>query len=446
MNRLNDTLYYYAEVTVEASSPLVLASGKSGNFFDVELVRDANGLPAVPGTTIAGILRHAVQKTQGEAVTKQLFGFIDKNNGGSSSALETSWAYVHDSNNRYHKSFCSKDSIEKDPVLSELYITDNPDFKRDHVRLSEKGTACDAGKFDRYFVPSGTRFTFSLGLWTSGESDMWDGILNALFSPTFRIGAAGRDGYGKIKVVEIKVPSKGYFDLSKEEDVRSFRVCDKSYDLSKIKVDADKIELNLAFPLGFRIGGGSKSFLPKNNHPADMLPYSERIISWNGDKGSFGKGMKIVLPASSVKGSLRHRAAFHLARINKDWNRAVDGEDDGLSELFGCASNERNPDAKGMAGKLWFTDLYLDQARTYQLSRNSIDRFTGGTLNGALFQEENVCTEQLFKLDMYLDKDVDKESPAYKAFSWAVDDLRSGRLALGGGSGHGLGFNHAEVK
>lgn len=90
--------------------------------------------------------------------------------------------------------------------------------------------------------------------------------------------------------------------------------------------------------------------------------------------------------------------------------------------------------------------MYLEDAKTYQLSRNSIDRFTGGTLSGALFQEENVRAEQTFETSIYLDKSIDKSSDEYKAFSWALEDLKSGRLALGGGSGHGLGFNHAEEK
>ena len=444
MSRLNDSLYYYAEVTIEAVSPLVLASGKDGNFFDVELVRDANGLPAIPGTTIAGILRHAVQKEKGETVAKQIFGSMDSKADRNSSALETSWAYVHDSKNCAHKFFYPREEIEKDSILNELYIKDNPDFKRDHVRLSDKGTAFEAGKFDRYFVPTGTRFSFALGLWAKEESKDWDGILRILRSPLFRIGAAGRDGYGNIKVVGIKIPHQKYFDLSKEEDVASLRHCDTLYDFSQYKDDAEKIELSLRFPLGFRIGGGSKSFLPKGGRLADMLPYSERVIQWTDGKACFAEKPKIAIPASSIKGALRHRAAFHLARMNKKWDWQEKEDDDGLSELFGSAANEKDAMSKGMAGKIWFTDLYMEQAKTYQLSRNSIDRFTGGTLNGALFQEENACTEHVFKTSIYVDKDFDKASLVYKAFSWAVEDLQSGRLALGGGSGHGLGFNHAE--
>ncbi|BDC95896.1 RAMP superfamily CRISPR-associated protein [Treponema saccharophilum] len=446
MSRLDKKFYYCAKITIEALSPLVLSSGKGGNFFDVELVRDANGLPAIPGTTIAGILRHAVQKERGLDFVNELFG-CQKRDAGNSSLLEVSWAYVHDSKNTVHKSFYPKEAIEADAILKELYITDNPDFKRDHVRLSERGTAYEAGKFDRYFVPTGSRFTFSIGMWSDSERDdeKWNSILKVLFSPLFRIGAAGRDGYGKIKINEIKVPSKKCFDLSNEEDLEAFKNCPATLDLSSFDDKFDKLDLTLSFPFGFRIGGGSKSFL-KNAHPADMLPYSERCIKWLGNKGSFESVPKIAIPGSALKGALRHRTAFHLARITKNWNIGKKNEDDGLSMLFGFASNNGDSESKGMSGKLWFTDLYLEDAKTYQLSRNSIDRFTGGTLPGALFQEENVRAEQTFETSIYLDKSIDKSSNEYKAFSWALEDLKSGRLALGGGSGHGLGFNHAEEK
>ena len=454
MNRLNQKYYYYAEITIEADSPLVLASGKSGNFFDVELVRDANDLPAIPGTSIAGILRHAIQKEYGEETAKYLFGFQTKDEG-SRSSVETSWAYIHDSKNNIHKSFFPKDEIEKDAILKELAARDNSDFMRDHVRLSHKGTTLGTGKFDRSFVPRGSRFTFSIGLWSeSDKNENWEKLLNLLSSPSFRIGASGRAGYGKIKVVDIKIPSSGkeYFDLSSAKDLETFRECKESYKPNAIDSSLGKMELTLSFPLGFRVGGGSTSFLG-GKHPADMLPYSERIITWkdkddHSAEGTIEDAPKITVPASAIKGALRHRAAFHLARIKNKWTEAFsnekedEGDYDGLSKLFGYAADENNNESKGQAGKIWFTDLYLNQNKTYPLSRNSIDRFTGGTMKGALFQEENVYVDETYKTVIYYDTSI-KKTKEYQAFEWAVDDLQNGRLALGGGSGHGLGFNKA---
>jgi CRISPR/Cas system CSM-associated protein Csm3 (group 7 of RAMP superfamily) len=442
MSRFNEKFYYYADITIEALSPLVLASGKTGIFFDVELVRDANGLPAIPGTTIAGILRHAIQKEKGNDFVNKLFGYQNKTDG-KSSRLEVSWAYVHDSKNCIHKSYYSKEAINQDPILKEICIKDKHEFKRDQVRLSQKGTAVGTGKYDRYFVPRGARFSFSIGMWCENENNDWNDILKLFFSSSFRIGAAGRSGYGKIKVIEIKTPAKKFFDISNSEDIKNFKQCSESLTLSDFADDMEKEELKLFFPLGFRIGGGTYSFL-KNKHTSDMLPYSERVIKWAGSIGTFESVPIITIPGSALKGALRHRAAFHLARINKNWASNKNEENDGLVNLFGYAANRKKTDVDGQAGKLWFTDIYLENTKANQLSRNSIDRFTGGTLPGALFQEENVQVCQTFETYIYLDKSIDKSSDEYKAFTWALDDLKAGRLALGGGSGHGLGFNHPE--
>lgn len=443
--RLSNTLYYYAEITIKALSPLVLASGKGGSLFDVELVRDANGLPAIPGSTIAGVLRHAVQTEKGKDFEKELFGYQNENNG-KTSAVEVSWAYVHDSNNQIHKYFYAEDDIKNDAILKELYITDNPEFKRDHVHVSEKGTSVNNNKFDRYFTPTGTRFTFSIGMWSDKNNNdgetVWKEILKTLFSPSFRIGSASHDGYGRIKVIEIKIPANEKYCFDINEDMSSFKNCKGKYSLEQGGEEQYKI-IKLNFPLGFRIGG---SILYSDDEESiNIKPYREKVIVWNADENNnVAFKERITIPGSSIKGVLRHRTAFHLARINGNWikNPPVEEYDDGLSELFGYAANEKKGE-KGLVGKIWFTDLYLENdISTYQFSRNSIDRFTGGTLERALFTEENVMGT--FTASYYYDKSLNdnkKLTNALKAFEWAVSDLEKGRLAIGGGSGHGLGFS-----
>lgn len=448
MSRLEDRLYYFAKITIEAETPLVLASGKSGNLFDVELVRDANGLPAISGTTLTGIIRHAVSRKNKELAEK-IFGSINDKADRNVSAFECSWGYVHNSSNSCTKDFLLEAKIKEDSILKELYEKDNPSFNRDHNKLNDKGVVKDSGKFDRSFVPVGTRFTFTMGMWASEQNETWNEILTILHSPLFRIGGAGRAGYGKIKVVDIKVPKNGFYDISKEEDLLSFK--DESKLVSseeKYNSDIKAEEICLNFPLGFRIGGGRTQF-SKFDRDLDMKPYSEKVIEWNGNSGTFTALPKITIPGSSVKGVLRHRAAYHLARITGKWADSDSLKNDGLTELFGDAETENFNDkgkkvSTGKTGKIFFTDLHLDDVKTYVQSRNSIDRFTGGTRKSALFQEENVSNNQTFKMSIYYDSDLDKTSKEFKAFKWALEDLKNGRLAIGGGAGHGLGFNQVQ--
>lgn len=448
MSRLEDKLYYFAKIMIEAETPLVLASGKSGNLFDVELVRDANGLPAIPGTTLTGIIRHAVSRKNKELAEK-VFGSIKDNSDRNVSAFECSWGYVHNSLNSCTKDFIQKKEIENDSILEELCKKNNPQFMRNHTKLNDKGVVKDSGKFDCSFVPAGTRFTFTMGMWFSEQNETWNEILTVLHSPLFRIGGAGRAGYGKIKVIDIKVPENGFYDISKEEDLLSFKDESKLVvSNEKYKSDIKAEEICLNFPLGFRIGGGRTQF-SKFDRDLDMKPYSEKVIEWHGNSGTFTELPKVTIPGSSVKGVLRHRAAYHLARIKGQWADVKENDNDGLSDLFGDAETE-NKDSKskkisvGRSGKIFFTDLHLDDVKTYVQSRNSIDRFTGGTRKGALFQEENVSNKQTFKMCVYYDSDLDKDSNEFKAFEWALEDLKNGRLAIGGGAGHGLGFNQIQ--
>lgn len=448
MSRLEDKLYYFAKITIEAETPLVLASGKNGNLFDVELVRDANGLPAIPGTTLTGIIRHVVSRKNRELAEK-IFGSIKDNSDRNGSAFECSWGYIHNSSNIYTKDFLSEEKIKEDLILKELYEKDNPLFNRDHNKLNDKGVVKDSGKFDRSFVPAGTRFTFTMGMWACEKNETWNEIMAILHSPLFRIGGAGRAGYGKIKVVDIKVPQNGFYDISKEEDFLSFKdesklVSSKEQYNSDIKAE----EISLNFPLGFRIGGGRTQF-NEDSRSLDMLPYSEKVIEWNGNTAHFSDKPKVTIPGSSVKGALRHRAAYHLARITGNWADVKENDKDGLSVLFGDAETENFNDkgkkvSKGKTGKIFFTDLHLENINAYVQSRNSIDRFTGGTRKTALFQEENVSNKQTFKMNIYYDADLDKTSDEFKSFEWALEDLKNGRLAIGGGSGHGLGFNQVQ--
>ena len=54
------TIYPYrslARVVLEAKTPLCISSGEKDLVSDSMCIKDANGLPYIPGTTLAGVLR-----------------------------------------------------------------------------------------------------------------------------------------------------------------------------------------------------------------------------------------------------------------------------------------------------------------------------------------------------------------------------------------------------
>ena len=61
----NQDMYRYrllASVVMEAAAPLAAGSGQKSIMTDATVARDANGLPYIPGTSIAGVIRHAMKK------------------------------------------------------------------------------------------------------------------------------------------------------------------------------------------------------------------------------------------------------------------------------------------------------------------------------------------------------------------------------------------------
>ncbi|MDR0864063.1 MAG: RAMP superfamily CRISPR-associated protein, partial [Candidatus Symbiothrix sp.] len=155
---MSDTKYthrYLARIVIEAITPLSIGSGQKDVISDAMVVLDINGFPYIPGTSLAGVIRHAI----GENDAKEFFGYQDQkepSKGHGSDIIFTSAQMIGEDgkvidgladrkkfNSTFYKHF------EKLPV-------------RQHVKISEKGTSEERGKFDEQVVFKGTRFCFEI--------------------------------------------------------------------------------------------------------------------------------------------------------------------------------------------------------------------------------------------------------------------------------------------
>jgi len=50
---------YLARLTIEFETAFIIGGGQDDLLFDDVFVADANGLPTLPGSSLAGVLRHA---------------------------------------------------------------------------------------------------------------------------------------------------------------------------------------------------------------------------------------------------------------------------------------------------------------------------------------------------------------------------------------------------
>lgn len=457
MSRYEQSSLSLARVVIEAATPLSVSTGTPDNVFDSALVRDVNGLPAIPGSSLAGVLRHLWWDMHGEASMDDLFGF-QKREQGQPSRLHISWAHLLDSAGKTAEGLLlgeEKKQRLQDPLYeAALKQIDEPVF-RDHVRLTQKGAAADTGKFDRAVLPAGNRFVLEIRLWSKPEDAMesWDKLLGLFNHPGFRLGGATRAGLGRIRLCSIHAAR---FDLRDADDADAYLqlgrdLCD-TRGLQEVTAPGLEHgwltgELELDANGLWRIGQGDKPLDNSGLKPADLLPRVEERIQWSNGMGKRQPAFAL-LPASSLKGALAHRMAFHVRRFSGLW-ASDDNSDERPTALLALLGEVKERDASGSAGVLYLDDAYLptDAVKIARLMHNAIDRFTGGVRDRVLYEEESLLGGKV-KISIALDARRfadDEYGLVRKSLKAAMDDLTQGRLGLGSRTTTGNGFFHGSL-
>jgi CRISPR/Cas system CMR subunit Cmr4 (Cas7 group RAMP superfamily) len=437
------SIYHMAMVTLQAETAHGIHSGGSDQVQDVVLLRDVNGLPAIPGTSLAGVLRHLFQARHGRDDTDRVFGFAGQQDSHSS-AIQVGWAFAHDSQNAPAEGI--REDVGTDPVLCEL-AKPHP-IIRQRVRLDARGTAEDTGKFDVSLVPAGTRYSTLLGFWSDGtqaDERAWQSVLELLYSQDFRLGHGTRSGAGAFSVQamhgqswDLKTPEgkNGFVDRPRTRvDARKLPPAD-----SEVSDSGLQVTLKLQSEAGWRIGGGDLAIGFGDESP-DMLPQTEWRLEWKNDQASIGQRLGL-LPASAVKGALLHRFAFHFRCLQGQWVDASGPESpheaQAVKDLFGYAGEQ---DEEGQAGLVIIDDLYLENMETTTQMHNKIDQYTGGVMTGALFQEGLLWKTPLtLTIRLQSNERLHQLSASHReALNRTLEDLCAGRLPLGAGGSRGQG-------
>ncbi|TFV94467.1 hypothetical protein E4S40_10625 [Algoriphagus kandeliae] len=430
---------YIARFMIEAETPLFIGSGQSTLLKDALVQKDANGFPMIPGTSLAGVLRHSFSKTVNSETVSNLFGDSKGGDTGTGSLIKISPALMMLDESQVSEGLLLNDKWEK------LRIQFDNLPVRQHVRITEKGVAEKNGLFDNEVIFKGTRFVFELELTDfSGELENdWKRILESISSPDFRIGAGSRNGYGSLKVLKSQ---KLKFDLrSQMNQYLSLSPSFNEIDWTQTSIEESKIEeetfsktnylLKLKPDPFFLFGSGN------GDEDVDNTPVEEEVVVYTSEGIQFQK--QTLVPGSSIKGAISHRVAFYYNKEMNRWagsdNASVGIENEAVTALFGKAGKgEKEP----TAGKVYINDVFLnqDQVKNDKIFNHvAIDRFTGGALEGALFSEKvSYLTDDELEINLFLESDVDQ---IYKqAFENTLEDICKGLLPLGGMTtkGHGI--------
>lgn len=444
---MTDTRYTYRHIvrlTVEAATPLAVGTGKSCDILtDAPVAKDVNGLPYIPATSIAGVLRHAMGLTDDQTEGNP-FGYIsksdDNDDSGHSSDIIFTDAVMVGKNGK------ALDGIQDIDWNDEFYryFQDLP--VRQHVRIDHKGTAENNGKFDNEVVYKGTRFVFEIELMSEkDDKEHIEKAIGHLRYSTLRIGGGTRKGYGKLSIVDCRQASlnlskpehlEKYLNKSSSlaEDWDGFTEISETESLDDSKWTHYQLKLK---PLDFFMFGSGMG-----DSDADNVYVSEYVVS-RGE--SVDSNKRVLIPGSSVKGAIAHRTAYHYNKIKGNFagktepKEITGSNNEAVAAIFG----EKKSDNTFTRGRILIDDVIKGQAEPKSKSffHNKIDQFTGGTMDGALFQEKVIYDKDTeYTFDIYVENSALADDDIKKAFVQSLRDICAGLLPLGGITNRGNGI------
>ena len=420
---------FIAHITFEAKTALKIGSKNADFLQDSPIQKDWNGLPMILGTSLTGVLRKEFE----DEIAKNIFGTGDL---GSKTIISN--ALILNEKKEVTESLLL-DSKKSDFLQKFIVLP-----IREHNAMNDKGVTIKNAKFDEEVIYKGTRFKFSIEMLNENVNDKnnFFQLLDLLSKDSFRIGAGSSKGFGQIKVIEITYDE---FDVNSDEYVNlssSLNINTKLSETHKIKEFDDekyiKYKLILTPDDFFMFGSGF------GDDEADMTPVFEDIVDY--EKQDLIKE-KVLIPASSVKGAISHRTTYHYNLINKNFIKE-NGENKAevVETIFGSKKDKEKDSFKG---NILISDVYLDKTSskdTKVFEHVRIDRFTGGAIDSALFQEKTISSKETFTLEILINKEKvevkenDEGKIALEAFEKALKDITTGMLSFGGATtkGHGI--------
>ena len=375
-NKRNPVIWrYYLIAELTNVSPLLIGSGDD-DLADAQCIRSGDERLFIPGTTVAGRLREFAESAlqDAEFVTRA-FGRAD----GRQSLL----------------TFLDAPLVDDGGGQTTV---------RDSVRLNEEGkTAADQGKFDYETVDPGQRFCFEIHaiLRDSDRADMermrqlLAALRAALENGEISFGAKTNRGLGRMKAADFK---EKVFDFSStlEErkkagrnwlDWKSQPKAERIYDSCQpVQPAARCANDHIRIEARFELTGS----LLIRSYSADPAAPDVTPVAVPGEKGEEGIP---VIPGTSWAGVLHHSLLSLKRELQGDRGERMDVI---LEKLFPPVKTKTDSDADKIlhASNLIIDESRVENAQMVDYTRNAIDRFTGGVVNGRLFTERLVMQKE----------------------------------------------------
>ncbi|MCD4786101.1 MAG: hypothetical protein K8T10_19950 [Candidatus Eremiobacteraeota bacterium] len=433
------------EGKIELLSPAIIGSSESGDA-DTVLVRNADGEPYIPGSSMCGVLRNYFFENLPKKDSK-----ID---GIEKSKFEDFWGFAEDEKQESSGRFQTRQSAL---IINDLKPCGDVAVKiRDGVSIDPKSQmAKNTAKYEYEVIEAGQKFEIKIELIfrkdNEAEKNNYKRILatviDALNESKISVGAKTNSGFGRIKLGEWRFYEFDFSKEGKEEILKWLRYCrSRRNDGFPMQNTADKYTISNLLGAPLKIESKFFKIEAKVRIKSSLIvrSYFDRIDY--PDTVHIKSNNKPVLPGTSIRGALRHRTLRILNTLNKP------KPEEYINELFGYAyikddkkNDNQTPtkNEKNIKGKLSVEESIIpdDLVAEELQQRIKIDRFTGGTIDGALFDsmplwDKNNSKTTSFNITLTIKNHEDHEAGLALLL---LKDLMSGDLAIGGEKSIGRG-------
>lgn len=410
---------------LKTQSPLRIGSGANEGLTDILILKNKQGQPFIPGTSLAGVLRSEIAAIYGEVAADKLFGSINGRNANQSMLN-----------------------------ISDVVLTSKGIVVRDGVAIDElTGVAKTGAKFDFEALERGAAGNVLLELTVrecdeakplainyqhnaySVKGDCYGEMaatIADLLTGGISVGSLTTKGYGKIAGAEAVAVYDFDFAQAKSAEQWLAYISDEKLPQAAYtgKAEAAKAEKNFYLEVDCALQG---ALLVRNFDVDDVKVGSEGVKL---SAVQLKSGEDYVIPGTSWKGVLRSRAFKILLALTGNDLQAAQRR---LQEIFGFANDDKQ---SGKRSRLLVEETYISSDKLYAMrqTRNRIDRFTGSTIDSALFCEEPVWQQKRDEKTVTLKACLKNCSKAEAGLMLLLlKDLWLGNMNIGSGRGVGRG-------
>ncbi len=368
--------------TLLCQSPLHIGNGNRERS-ELDILLDSRQQPFIPATSLVGVLRHAVEHMMSpddQTVYQNM--------------LKCFWGYTE--NQEGHQSLlrCSDLHLSEDGSAT-VIIRDG--IKIDHLT----GIVEDAEKYDYELVEPGACFALNLELrYRQSEREFVKRMASTLYTMLangdIRLGAKTNNGLGEIVLVRER-STIYHFDFSDQDAILHW-LSKQNWDQHTVTPKVlsptfKRTEDRLCLDVTLRL----KDSLIIRSYASDPKMPDAVHISSQG---------KPILTGSSLKGAIRARAERILNTIGGKPAAPI------LNSLFGCVVKRDDPhntsekraapifaevdkeEKISRKGRFRVQEVLLPNYQAELQTRIKIDRFTGGTIESALFDSMPLFNDQ----------------------------------------------------